>query len=343
MKRREGVQTHTIVGVAASLLVTIIVAGINYKNPQTFTNPRFWSLSIATLAFVFLLEQYIAIKFFTPELPMRSPVATEISITDNIALATHNLCSMSSNWLGFWLNETYVYYLHLNVAKSLQSLTKQDRSYLEELSKDSTACIQFYERGLALADDIAHSRPQSQFFSLRFLVYSAAEYGIHAEEVLNLIHAQALGGIHCVPLVREELKAAMSANEWNTLTYLTRDVCHQTFRLKIEPRSRATKLNDMLTREGRADFLMPDALIINNNDVIPANDTYSPAQAWWHDEERQRLCTSEQRHDLEMFKAAFRILCAHAKECLWERYTFRCIKLVPIVHNSATTPTASSP
>lgn len=343
MKRREAIETHTIIGVAASLLVTIIVAGITYKNPQTFANPRFWFLNIATLAFVFLLEQYITIKFFTPEPPMRSPVATEISITDNIALATHNLCSMSSNWLGFWLNEAYVYYLHLNVAKSLQSLTKQDRSYLEELSKDSTACIQFYERGLALAGDIAHGIPQSQFFSLRFLVYSAVEYEIHAEEVLNLIHAQALGGIHCIPLVREELKAAMSANELNTLINLTRDVCHQTFRLKIEPRSRAAKLNDMLTRDDRTDYLMPDALIINNNDVIPANDAYSSAQAWWHDEQRQRLCTSQQRHDLEMFKAAFRILCTHARECLWERYTFRCIKLVPIIHNSAITPTTSSP
>jgi hypothetical protein len=342
MKNRETVKTHTIVGIAASLLVTIIVAGVTYKNPHTFTSPRFWFVNIATMAFVFLLEQYIAIKFFAPEPPMRSPVATEIAITDNIALATHNLCSISSNWLGFWLNESYVYYLHLNVAKSLQSLTKQGRSYLEQLSKDSTACIQFYERGLALADDIARSRPQSQFFSLRLLVYSADEYEIHAEEVLNLIHAQALGGIHCIPLIREELKAAMSAHEWNTLTYLTRDVCHQTFRLKIEPRSRATKLNDRLTREDRTNHLMPDALIINNNDVIPATEAYSPAQAWWHDEERQRLCMSEQRHDLEMFKAAFRILCSHARECLWERYTFRCIKLVPVVHNSATTPTTGS-
>lgn len=343
MQRREGIQTHTIVGVAASLLVTIIVAGINYKNSQTFTSPRFWFLNIATLAFVFLLEQFIATRFFTPEPPMRSPVATDIALGDNIAQATHNLCSISSNWLGFWLTETYIYYLHLNVAKSLQSLTKQDRSYVDQLSKDSSACIQFYDRGLALADDIAHGRPQSQFFSLRFLVYSATEYEIHTEEVLNLIHAQALGGIHCIPLVREELKEATSSHDWNTLTFLTRDVCHQTFRAKVEPRSRAAKLNGVITRKDWTDQLIPDLLLINNNDVIPPNDAHSPPQAWWHDEERQRLCQSEQRHDLEIFKAAFRILCSHASECLWQRYTFRCIKLVPIVHNSTTTPTTSSP
>jgi len=342
MKYGEDSNSHKVIGLAASLIVAVIVGAAAYKNSGTFATTQFWFITFATLVFVFLLEQYAVITLLTPHTPTAIPIATDISIADNMAAATHNLCAISSNWLGFWLTESYLYYLHLNTAKSLQSLTKQAGSYIEQLSNDSTLCDDFYNRGFQLARNIANRTPQSQFFSLRLLVYSAAEYDLRAGEVTNLISAQALGGVHCIPLVSDELKARMSEQEWNVLTYVAKDICHQTFRLKVEPRPRVVKLKDAVTGKARVAQLVPDILIINNDDVIPKDVTCSSSLAWWHDEQRHGSVPSAHRHELQNAKEAFRILCRHAQDCKWQRYTSRTIKLVPLVHNSAAIPTPTS-
>ena len=103
-------------------------------------------------------------------------------------------------------------------AKGLRELT---------FSNDPTHKKEFYQEGRQLVKDFAEKNSANilkKFVALRFLIYPEEVYKEKEKEIETLISIQAIGSIHCIPVVREKLLENLTQMQKRKLRELSTNI-----------------------------------------------------------------------------------------------------------------------
>jgi len=316
---------------ALTALVTVIVAAATH-NPFT---PDWWGTTALTFVGTFLASYFLGHALLLPQIKESTPRQLNEQMTKEVVAASHNICAISSNWIDLWLTDSFIYYLHLNTAKSLAGFTQRFQSPLADLSDSAPPREAFYRRSCGLADSIGRREVQPRFFALRVLVYSAKDYKKHHELVKSIIQSHTLGRVHCIPIVLEKLMSRMSQEERRLFNeVLSR--CDQPYSLKVPPRSRAQQFFQWALRRKRRHLLVPDLLLINDNPGAGTSTPVNPTPTmWWYGQGDEDLDSSSDQIDIARAHRVFEVLCRHASKCLWDQFTEQTVGLVPVAMDVA--------
>lgn len=304
--------------------VATIVAGLPISNAlghDTWTK-QWWGIEVLSFVLVALVTEWFIHRFMSPisigdELPSRAA-----RFTEEVREASWNFCAISSKWLALWQSSTFMYYLHVNTVRNLTAYTARVRAPLERISTDTKEKHRFYEEGLQLAANIAQDIEVPHFFGLRLLVYRDQVYQNPQtkDQIISLIQAQALGRVHCIPLVLEKLEKLVELGEREELRAFSSLLQYQ-LKDSLPPESLLSIIWRKITREEKRQLLVPDFLIVNN-----AKSPIPHSNVWWY-------LGSVPKGDSKVVPQAtkaFSILCSKVPDALWDGFTADTIEAVPV-------------
>lgn len=235
-------------------------------------------------------------------------------LTEELRNTRLNFCAVSSKQVALWQSPTFLFYLMLNVIKSLLQYAKRIGVPLIEISTQTAEKESFHAEGLEIMQTLATGDKVDSFFSLRLLIYPRYMYVLRRSFIESLIHAHTLGRIHCVPVIKEKLVQGLDDSERAQIRGFAKKVGQRRGIVS------ALFAPIRLFIPERLDLPIPDFLIVDDShasDVDPTERIKS--NVWWYEGKTPK----DDGRQLYEAHQTFSLLCKAAIEsdAIWERYT----------------------
>lgn len=211
-----------------------------------------------------------AIKKFIGALKSR-PVYIDIRHVKNELLgAESNILATSSESISLWEDSAFQYYFVIQIVKTLLERTKAagtPRAYTFSPTLDKDLTARFSEEENRLLAQLAEGKIPDEFFMLRFLVYDKKDYDENAFIMTPLIKVHQMLGMHCLPLLKEEVIKKMDDEGYRNKFGLNKKDLKRLEKAVDQPNVRIP------------DLLMIDCQIVNSDET----DT----QVWFYEHEKR--------------------------------------------------------
>lgn len=257
-----------------------------------------------------------------PEVPQRLS-----AFDDGIIGARYNLCSTSTKEIALWESPTFLYYLHLNTKKVISE--KSIKTLRIDFSNDLRDKQMFYEEGRRLLADYGNEQKEKilrEFNAIRFLIYPENVFREKEKEIRALISMQAIGGVYCIPVVREEILSRLTDLEKQVFENLSRRL--------------SQKIDDEYTLVSRWDKFWlkkkkennPYSVSIPDFQIIDAFVRSPNSLVQWYIGNTPRYSSNENDIRLaeESFKIIAKVVSDSWKDVVWNQYHPEMLTRVPI-------------
>ena len=297
---------------------------------SNFTTP--WSLdwllyqltNFLAINFIIILAY---IWFFSP--PEKTPEVPNVidAFNEGIINSKYNFCSTSTKEVALWISPTFLYYLNLNTIKSISEAAKGPSNVI--FSTDEEDKKVFHREGLSLLEDYAknsRSNILSKYTGIRFLIYPKEVYEKNKEEIKSLISIHALGRIHCIPVIRDELINRLNDLEKERFQSFSKEL-NQEVTDEYTGLSRAKRYLLFITKKSPYKYTIPDFLIIDSHSTV------SRPTVWWYEKNMPR--SRSDSHIIDAAQQCFEIISkkiVEEKEVLiWGEFIPSLFKTVPVI------------
>lgn len=262
-----------LIALLLGLLITSFVTAIPVKEHSA----EWFILKIFQFVIVSVIVSEIGRFLFIP--PFKFPKVPErMSVFDDgIIESKYNFCSTSAKEIALWESPTFSYYLNLNTVRMISEKVKGSAEI--NFSTAPQDKQMFYEEGRRLVRDYANRRVTnvlSKFNAIRFLIYPEEVHREKGKEIESLVSIQAVGSIHCIPIIRERLLSRLTEVEKQRLQELS-DRLSQKIEDEYTLVSRWDKLMLKIKKENNPySCSIPDFLIIDAYGKSPKSSV------WWY-------------------------------------------------------------
>jgi hypothetical protein len=132
-----------------------------------------------------------------------------------------NLCAVSSKDIYLWEDSTFLFYFILNGIKIIEELNIQfsgKHFYLTLIDDDIN---NFISQEDIILNNLAAKVTSNNYFIIRFLIYSQKVYNENQKSIYSLLRAHWWFGIHCIPLIKENLIKKLAPEIMNRINELS--------------------------------------------------------------------------------------------------------------------------
>jgi ubiquinone/menaquinone biosynthesis C-methylase UbiE len=302
----------------ASVVVGLLVALLGHKKVfhiSTVTIP------LASAVATFIVLNAARTIFLVPPAEEAVHQPDPAQLTGSITSAVRSSYAISSNWISLWSRPNFRYYLHLDAVASLIAYSFRFGASLLRVSRDESDIEEFFNDGTTLIDEIASGEGPVHKHRLRILIYPEWVYAEHRGEIEQLIRSHSAARISCIPLVADRLYDVLTGDERAEVWELSK-LFGQTTLDKAPPRAMVirwfvqARLYLNLWLRPSWVIVFPDLLLV---DADIANDT---SNVWWYPSSGD-VKKARYDHESDIYAkaaSAFRIICKHAPDSLWDNY-----------------------
>jgi len=263
--------------------------------------------------------------------PSEEPAVPETPSSFDKAIidSKYNFCSTSTKEIALWRSPTFSYYLNLNTIKSISKKTtgaKKVHFSDEPADKES-----FYLEGKKLLKEYAYGETEkilSKYSGIRILIYPRKVYKQMEKHIKALISIHALGRVHCIPVVREELLKHLNPSERSVLQSFSNVIAQ-----KISDEHTFSKW-DKLVLKFRKNHVysisLPDFLII---DAYARSLSPETTSVWWYEKTTPR--NSKYKKAIEQAQECFELIAREVvsswDSVIWDQFDETVFNTVPVV------------
>lgn len=227
------------------------------------------------------------------ENPTPGPKAITV-LNSAVQASQKNLCAVSSKNIFLWEDSTFLFYFMLSGLINIERRNKSTGTDRYSMTLDTNKLNTFVREEKEILAKLAHGQDVAYFYVLRFLIYPLKTYQEMSEPTLQLLRAHWLFGVHCIPLVCEEIEKL----------------------LNDETRKRVSSLSRVV--EMGSNNKMPDFLLIDN----ATNKANSSCLCYYDNNGQSRIKTSESDFSQarEIFQTLSNLAVNNPKQAIWINY-----------------------
>lgn len=307
-----------------SLTVFFAPIASKFSEPYSLDWYSFQLMSFLSFNFIILI---IYSTFFEP--PKEDPEVPNVldAFDKDIRESKYNLYSTSTKDIALWKSPTFLYYLNLNTIKSISEAARGPSNVL--FSTDTLDKKEYHEDCLNLLSDYARNERTkilSKYTGLRFLIYPKRIYEKNKDEIKSLISIHALGRIHCIPVIREELLNKLNKPEKDDFKELSGKL-NQKIRDEYTDLSRIERLKLKINKKNPYSDTIPDFLIIDSC------STATKSTVWWYEKNDPKCNPDVPLVNLaqKCLKTISQKIIEDQRLLLWKEFTQDMYKTVPVI------------
>jgi ubiquinone/menaquinone biosynthesis C-methylase UbiE len=296
----------------------------NFTQPWSLDWLLFQLLSFLAINFIIILAYN---WFFSP--PKKMPEVPNVidAFNEGIINSKYNFCSTSTKEVALWISPTFLYYLNLNTIKSISEAAKGPSNVIFSTNEEDKS--DFYREGLSLLEDYANnscSNILSKYTGLRFLIYPKEVYEKNKEEIKSLISIHALGRIHCIPVIRDELLNRLNDLEKGRFQSFSKEL-NQKVTDEYTGLSRAKRYLLFITKKSPYKYTIPDFLTIDSHSTI------SSPTVWWYEKNKPKSRSDSNIVDAaqQCFEIISKAVFEEKEVLMWREFIPSIFKTVPVI------------
>jgi len=300
-------RTHVIAFLIGLLVSAIVLITLAARTEEVISRG---TLGPTILALIF---SEIALWALVEWLRTRNPFAgiprleTTSGLTERLSGAEFNFGAISSKHPALWRSPTFLFYLQVNTVKSLIEMS---RYYDVPIvySREHRDREEYLTRTRDILRAFAQDQPLDRFTGIRLLIYDSKVLRDQESLLRSLINAHALGGIYCVPIMKERLLPSMTDTDKEQMAKLCKTIGQRPYEKE----------------RGRQQIAVPDFLFMDNHEKAPQ---VGDAVRWF---EAGEWGTGKTADDYRTAQAVFKSLCQKSLGAIWGDLTASDIDRVAI-------------